>query len=59
MGWQKYPICQGSGRFGITDNICHVCNGHGIINELTGTAPPYNKFATTTTTDFVKNNGTL
>lgn len=41
MAFQKCPVCQGTGKstteFG---NTCHVCNGHGIIDEFTGSPPP-------------------
>lgn len=48
---QTCPVCKGTGKKGIDSNLqgynvrdvkeckCHVCNGKGIINILTG-APP-------------------
>lgn len=41
MSFQKCPVCEGSGkvqRFGVNP-VCHVCNGHGIIDEVTGKPP--------------------
>lgn len=41
MSFQKCPVCEGTGqvpRFG-TNPVCHVCNGHGIIDEVTGQPP--------------------
>jgi hypothetical protein len=42
--WQKCPVCSGSGRVdNFTSSLatisCHVCNGKGIISELTGLPP--------------------
>lgn len=44
MGWQKCPVCSGTGKISNTINSavmvqCHTCNGRGIINELTGLPP--------------------
>mgnify|MGYP000045817884 CR=1 FL=1 len=43
--WQKCPICNGTGKV-LTQplkinrpSICPTCNGHNIINELTGLPP--------------------
>ena len=41
MSFQKCPVCEGSGqvqRFGLSP-VCHVCSGHGIIDEVTGQPP--------------------
>ena len=41
MSFQKCPVCEGTGqvqRFGVNP-VCHVCNGHGIIDEVTGQPP--------------------
>lgn len=42
--WQKCPVCNGTGRGfdphdGNTSCDCKVCNGRGIINQLTGNPP--------------------
>lgn len=43
--WQQCPQCKGSGRNynGLSSDsrtvVCDVCNGHKIINELTGLPP--------------------
>jgi DnaJ-class molecular chaperone len=42
MSFQKCPVCDGSGKvhkaMGVSI-VCHVCNGHGIIDEVTGKPP--------------------
>ncbi len=42
--WQKCPICNGTGNHNtligdIVSTICNICNGKGIISELTGLPP--------------------
>lgn len=42
--WQKCPICNGTGNHNtlvgdIMSTICKVCNGKGIISEITGLPP--------------------
>jgi len=44
MGFQKCPVCNGTGKQINTINSstyiqCKVCKGHGIIDELTGLPP--------------------
>jgi len=44
MGFQKCPVCNGTGKQINTLNSstyvqCRVCRGHGIIDELTGNPP--------------------
>jgi len=46
MGFQKCPVCNGTGRhsdFGLTDATCPVCEGKRIINEMTGRPPQDSK----------------
>lgn len=48
MGWQKCPVCDGSGYefpYGITCT-CSVCKGQKIISDITG-LPPHKDKATT------------
>lgn len=41
MAFQKCPVCSGTGKSPTEFNsTCHVCRGHGIINEFTGAPPP-------------------
>lgn len=54
MSFQKCPVCEGTGqvqRFGVNP-VCHVCNGHGIIDEVTG-QPPVSVTTVSTTDDFI------
>ncbi len=55
MAWQKCPVCSGSGRgfnFALNqDTYCNVCQGAGIIGELTGLPPKGAIPQTITTTD--------
>ena len=49
--WQKCPVCDGSGMaptkyVGSMSGICSTCNGHKIINEITGLPPARNTNAT-------------
>jgi DnaJ-class molecular chaperone len=44
MGFQKCPVCNGTGKqintlSSSTYVQCRVCSGHGIIDELTGNPP--------------------
>ena len=46
MGYQKCPVCNGTGKYtppvgtiGDVGGRCHVCQGYGIINEATGEPP--------------------
>ena len=44
MGFQKCPICDGTGKQSNTLSSasyvkCKTCDGYGIINELTGLPP--------------------
>jgi len=46
MGYQKCPVCNGTGKhtppigtIGDVGGSCHVCQGYGIINEATGKPP--------------------
>lgn len=46
-GYQKCPICEGSGKLQDSENMinhhdCHVCNGHGIIHRVSGKPPKDN-----------------
>lgn len=46
MGFQKCPVCNGTGKhseFGLTDATCPVCEGKRIINEMTGRPPKDSK----------------
>ena len=48
MGFQKCPVCEGSGKLTTEFNsTCHVCQGYGIISDVTGEPP---KKAVTTNT---------
>ena len=54
MSFQKCPVCEGTGqvqRFGVNP-VCHVCSGHGIIDEVTG-QPPVSVTTISTTGDFI------
>ena len=42
MGWQKCPICNGTGSV-ITGSECKCCEGKMIISELTGLPPTSDK----------------
>jgi hypothetical protein len=47
MGFQKCPICNGTGKLSDTLSsssyrVCDTCNGKKIINDFTG-LPPNNK----------------
>lgn len=59
MGYQKCPVCNGTGKYtppvgtiGDVGGRCHVCKGYGIINEATG-EPPKKTFHTFTITSTV------
>ena len=44
MGFQKCPVCNGTGKLintlsSSTYKICDTCNGEKIISELTGLPP--------------------
>jgi hypothetical protein len=51
MAYQKCPVCNGSGAghlplFPTTNDVrppCRPCSGTGIIDELTGAPPRYNR----------------
>ncbi len=54
MSFQKCPVCEGTGqvqRFGVNP-VCHVCSGHGIIDEVTG-QPPVSVTTVSSTGDFI------
>jgi DnaJ-class molecular chaperone len=40
MSWETCPVCKGQGFYGLTGQICKVCNGHGILDEVTGVSLP-------------------
>ena len=48
MGFQKCPVCSGTGK-SVTEfnSACHVCQGYGIISDVTGEPPK--KVVTTNT----------
>jgi DnaJ-class molecular chaperone len=48
MAYQKCPVCNGSGdgknhMTNVPPPPCRTCSGTGIIDELTGAPPRYNR----------------
>ncbi len=58
MGFQKCPVCNGTGKSVTSMHaVCNTCNGTGIIDELTGFPPKYATSASTTGTSLNHSEG--
>ena len=47
MTWQKCPVCMGTGfvpHSGYMNMECPTCHAHGIISEISGSPPPFQKY---------------